>query len=55
MIHDPARLQEVIDEISEWPLDRRRRYIAEMESAFGKAASEQIKAALQAAWDQRKA
>jgi hypothetical protein len=55
MIGDEGRLEEVIDEISEWPLARRRRYIAEMESAFGKAASEQIKAALQAAWDQRKA
>lgn len=54
MIHDPQRLREVIDEISEWPLDRRRRYIASIGQAFGEAAAQQIRDGLKALWEKRK-
>lgn len=54
MIADQQRLLEVIEEIAEWPLDRRRRYIFDIGQAFGEAASEQIKTALTAAWEKRK-
>lgn len=54
MIHDPQRLREVIDEISEWALDRRRRYIASIGQAFGEAAAQQIRDALTAKWTKRK-
>jgi hypothetical protein len=54
MIGDERRLAEVIDEISEWPLDRRRRYIASIGQAFGEAAAQQIRDALTANWAKRK-
>lgn len=55
MIHDPIRLQEVIDEIVDWTIEKRRAYIASIEKAFGPAASEQIKQGLTALWQERKA
>jgi hypothetical protein len=54
MIRDPVRLQEVIGEISEWPLDRRRQYIASIGQAFGEAAAQQIRDGLKALWENRK-
>lgn len=54
MIADPARLREVLEEISDWPLERRRAYIEEIEAAFGQEAASQIKEALQALWTERK-
>jgi hypothetical protein len=54
MISDPARLREVTEEIADWPLERRRAYISEIETAFGTHAASQIKQALQALWTERK-
>jgi hypothetical protein len=54
MINDLQRLTELVEEVSEKPLEWRRRYLKDMETAFGEAASEQIKAALMAAWAKRK-
>ncbi|WP_445376118.1 DUF7696 family protein [Paraburkholderia phenoliruptrix] len=53
MINDPQRLREVIEEISEWPLDRRRRYIASIGQAFGEAAAQQIRDGLTRLWAER--
>jgi hypothetical protein len=44
----------VIDEISEWPLDRRRQYIASIGQAFGETAAQQIRDGLKALWENRK-
>ncbi|MEX3914849.1 hypothetical protein AB4Y43_01195 [Paraburkholderia sp. BR10872] len=52
MIHDPARLAEVIDEIIDWTLEQRRSYIANLERAFGPAAAQQIRDALTERWNQ---
>jgi hypothetical protein len=54
LIHNPMRLHEVIDEISEWPLDRRRQYIASIGQAFGEAEAQQIRDGLKALWEKRK-
>lgn len=53
MIYDPKRLAEVAEEISDWTLDQRRQYIAEMEKAFGPEAADQIKTALAEHWRKR--
>lgn len=53
MIRDPTRLAEVIDEIIDWTLEQRRSYIASLEKAYGPAASQQIKDALSARWQNR--
>lgn len=53
MIHDPQRLREVLEEIAEWPLDKRRRYIDQIGRANGEAAAEQIKAGLKRLWAER--
>lgn len=51
MIRDPIRLQEVIDEIIDWTLGKRREYLAALEQAYGPEAAEQIKTALTARWN----
>lgn len=53
MIGDEGRLGEVIEEIAEWPLEKRRRYIQQIESASGKEAANQIRAELKRIWEQR--
>jgi hypothetical protein len=53
MIHNPTRLAEVLTEIADWPLDRRRAYISEIEAAFGIEAAEQIRKGLAALWETR--
>jgi len=55
MIHDARRLNEVIDEISQWTLVERRQYINEISNAFGPASAQQIKDALTARWAAAKA
>lgn len=54
MIHDPQRLRELIEEVSENPLEWRRQYLKDMEAAFGLAARKQIEQALVSAWEKRK-
>jgi hypothetical protein len=53
MIHDSTRLHEVIEEISQWTLQQRRQYLVDMERAFGPAAAQQLKDALQTQWTKR--
>lgn len=53
VIHDPVRLNEVIDEIEGWSLQERRSYIANLERAFGPAAAQQIRDALTERWQKR--
>lgn len=50
MIRDPIRLQEVVDEITDWTLGKRREYLAALEQAYGPAAAQQIRDALTARW-----
>jgi hypothetical protein len=50
MIHDPARLREVIEEISAWSLQARREYIASMEKAFGPKSAQQLRDGLMELW-----
>ena len=55
MIHDPQRLREVIEEISEWPTKQHRiDYIRDLGKAFGPAAAQQIRDGLKALWENRK-
>jgi hypothetical protein len=54
MIHDPARLREVIEEIAEWTLQQRRKYLADMRKAFGEPAERQLKDGLTGYWKERK-
>jgi hypothetical protein len=54
MISDPVQLQAVLEEIAEWPLDKRRIYIANIEKAFGKDAAQQIRDGLAQIWENRK-
>jgi hypothetical protein len=54
MIHDSARLREVIEEIAEWNLQQRRSYLADMRKAFGEAAERQLKDGLTGFWKERK-
>jgi hypothetical protein len=48
-------LSEVIAEISEWPLQQRRDYIAAIETAFGKDSAQQIRDGLTALWQAKTA
>lgn len=50
MIRDPIRLQEVIDEIVDWTLGKRREYLAALEQAYGQEAADQIRTALTERW-----
>lgn len=54
MIHDRKRLLEVIEEIVDWTVDRRRTLIAEIGAAFGEQAAEQIRTGLTEFWSARK-
>lgn len=54
MIRDPKRLQEVIEEITEWTLQRRREYLADVRKAFGEAAERQLKDGLTGFWNDRR-
>lgn len=47
-------LKDVLAEIAEWPLSERRAYLKNVETAFGKEASDQIKRGLQELWEARK-
>lgn len=53
MIHDPIRLQEVLDEISEWTVDQRRAYIGEIEQVFGSEAAQQLRDGLTEMWKRK--
>ena len=53
MIHDPIRLQEVIEEISDWTLQQRRDYIGEIEKVFGEESAQQIKDGLTGYWKRK--
>lgn len=53
MIHDPQRLQEVVEEVSEWPLEKRRDFLENIDAAFGRQSVDQLKDALRANWDKR--
>jgi hypothetical protein len=53
MIHDPVRLQEVIEEISEWPTKQHRvQYIEAISKEFGPEAAQQIRDGLRL-WAER--
>jgi len=54
MINDPQRLTELVEEVSEKPLEWRRQYLKDMETAFGEAAAQQIRDGLKALWENRK-
>ena len=54
MIHDPARLREVIEELAALPLSTRRAHLADVEEKQGKEAADQLRQALKALWDSRK-
>lgn len=54
MIHDKAQFESVIQEIADWPLERRRWYIAEIEKAFDKESAQQIKEGLMTYWEAKR-
>jgi hypothetical protein len=54
MINDLQRLTELVEEVSEKPLEWRRRYLKDMETAFGEAAAQQIRDGLTRLWAERK-
>lgn len=54
MIHDSEALRTLLEEIAEWPLIKRREYLADIRKAFGIAAEEQIKQGLSDLWVERK-
>lgn len=54
MIHDPERLNEVIEEIADWPTKQQRvDYIKKMGEEFGPEAAQQIRGGLKL-WAERK-
>lgn len=53
MIDDPAKLRELVEELAELSLEARRSYIADIESASGKEAADQLRQALKALWEER--
>lgn len=53
MINDPQQLRTVLEEISEWSLEDRRWYIAEIQKAFGPKSAEQIKQGLIDLWKRK--
>jgi RNase P protein component len=54
VIYSRRRLREVLDEISEWNLDRRRQYIADIEKEFGSKSAQQLKDGLTELWKRKK-
>ncbi|WP_188130766.1 hypothetical protein [Paraburkholderia panacisoli] len=54
MIADPKRLHEVLEEIADWTIDRRREYLADMRKVFGEAAERQLKDGLTGYWKERR-
>lgn len=51
MIGDEGRLGEVLEEIAEWDLAKRRRYISQIETANGTTAAEQLRKGLKWMWE----
>lgn len=55
MIYSRRRLREVLEEISEWDLPKRREYIADLGKAFGEESAQQIRDGLTNLWNERQA
>jgi hypothetical protein len=53
MISDEAELKALLEEIAEWPLQKRREYIAAIEATFGKESANQIRRGLTALWQSK--
>ena len=53
MIHDPARLREVIEELAELPLSTRRAHLADVEEKQGVAAAQQLRDGLTEFWKRK--
>jgi hypothetical protein len=54
MIYSRRRLREVLEEIAEWSLERRRQFIADIEKAFDAKSAQQLKDGLVELWRERK-
>ena len=54
MIHDAARLNEVLEEIADWPLEKRRELIRQIGEAQSEAAANQIREGLKRLWEAKK-
>lgn len=53
MIYSRRRLREVLEEISEWSLERRRQYLADIEKAFDAKSAQQLKDGLMEMWKRK--
>jgi hypothetical protein len=54
IIEDEKRLRELLEEVAEWPLQKRRDYLEAMQKWFGPEAAQQIKDGLTKLWQERK-
>jgi len=55
VIYSRRRLREVLDEISEWSLERRRQFITDIEKAFDAKSAQQLKDGLIDLWKRKQA
>lgn len=53
LIHDEAQLASVLDEIAFWPLEKRRDYLANIETAYGPESAQQLKDGLTELWKKK--
>lgn len=53
MIHDKEQLASVIEEIADWDLQKRRDYLANIETAYGPESAQQLKDGLIARWKEK--